>query len=107
MPPTPSAYDTSANRYSRDQLLHIYRSQDPEQIDVASLFLPGWKPGHLNGGAARSWGKPNDAHPQHDPTVCWDTNGNMMPLGLQEMSQEEKEVRISVMSAEFKRVLFR
>lgn len=66
---------------------------DSRHIDINALMMAGFSPGgHVNGNTSRGWGKPNDAHAHNDPTVCWDSNGDLGPLGHQEMSSEEKEV---------------
>lgn len=66
---------------------------DHRQVDINVLMMAGFSPGgHVNGNAPRGWGKPNDAHAHNDPAVCWDSNGDLGPLGHQEMSSEEKEV---------------
>lgn len=69
-------------------------SSDSHQPDISSLFAPGWSPGHVNGTAARpSWGKSGDTnHVAPDPGVCWDSDGRMLPVGLEDMTAEEKEL---------------
>ena len=91
---------TNPPRYSRDQLLSVFASQqqpNTNQTDVTSLFLPGWNPGHVNGTSTRGWGKSADTHPApQEPDLCWDSTGSVKPVGLQEMSSEEKEVGTSL-----------
>lgn len=81
-------------RYTREELLDLYRAApDLPQIDVANLFAPGWNPAHLNGNSSRSWGKTAEAsHAPQDPSVCWDPSGSIKPIGLQEMTEEEREL---------------
>ncbi|KAK3986829.1 GYF domain-containing protein mpd2 [Cladorrhinum sp. PSN332] len=79
--------------YSRDELLDIYRNTNGLQhIDASSLFEPSWHPEAANGGhSTRSWGKTGESgHTPQDPTVCWDANGNVRPIGLEDMSAEER-----------------
>ncbi|KAH8886135.1 hypothetical protein GQ53DRAFT_750746 [Thozetella sp. PMI_491] len=104
--PNPDPINTSASsqnplleslgslRYTKDELLEVAKGlHDSAQIDVASLFIPGWNPAHLNGSAARGWGKNSDhAHVPQDPGVCWDTDGLVRPMGLQGLSAEEKDL---------------
>ncbi|KAH8846476.1 hypothetical protein MCOR29_006923 [Pyricularia oryzae] len=91
----PSAADAAPYdgplRYTREQLLEISRNSE-SAINVEELFVSGWVPAPVNGTSVRNWGKPNETHVPQDPSVCWDTNGAVKPVGLQEMSQEEKEL---------------
>jgi PERQ amino acid-rich with GYF domain-containing protein len=61
--------------------------------DPTRLFAAGWNPGQINGHAPRGWGKSNDNHIPQEPGACWDDSGDSTPMGLQDMSLEEKEVR--------------
>lgn len=78
--------------YSREELLEIYKSHASSQMDASSLFAPTWHPEATNGGqSTRSWGKTGESgHTPQDPTVCWDANGNVKPVGLEEMTPEER-----------------
>lgn len=88
-----AAPDPVNSKYSKDDLLQLDKMAASRQIDVNVLMMAGFSPGgHVNGNASRGWGKPNDAHVHNDPTICWDSNGDLGPLGYQEMSSEEKEV---------------
>lgn len=79
-------------RYTKEQLLALAKAQAPS-VDLSSLLISGWNPGQVNGTPARGWGKTNENHVPQDPGVCWDANGQVKPIGLQEMSAEEREVR--------------
>ncbi|KAK4188903.1 hypothetical protein QBC35DRAFT_179948 [Podospora australis] len=91
-----SAYADSQGdmRYTRDQLLDIYKTTDMGQIDAASLFTPTWDPSHVNGNqSSRPWGKAGETgHIPQDPTVCWDAAGNVKPINLEPMTAEEREL---------------
>ena len=78
-------------RYSRDQLMDIFKGTSTGAVDVDGLFVGGWNTTQVNG-APRGWGKSSEGTVPQDPTVCWDTNGGITPVGLQEMTEEEKEV---------------
>ncbi|KAL8347594.1 hypothetical protein RB598_001099 [Gaeumannomyces tritici] len=100
--PAPQAQPTPADavpfdgslRYTKEQLLEIYKVSDTgTAANVESLFVAGWTPAPVSGSAARNWGKGNESHVPQDPSVCWDTSGTVKPIGLQDMSAEEKEVR--------------
>ncbi|KAG5978797.1 hypothetical protein E4U55_005912 [Claviceps digitariae] len=78
-------------RYSKDDLLSIYRSQKAGD-DPSRLFISGWDPSQVNGSSnARGWGKANDSHIPQEPGACWHPNGETTPMGLHELSAEEKE----------------
>ncbi|KAK4666445.1 kinesin-like protein [Podospora pseudopauciseta] len=97
---TPSSYPNSqpgfgegAAKYTREELLDIFNSIEPAKMDVSSLLEPNWNPGHLNGSqpSARPWGKSGDSgHAPQDPSVCWDADGSVKPIGLEDMTEEER-----------------
>lgn len=92
VPQTPSYDAVGAQRYSKDEILDLFRSvPTPNLPDIANLLVPGWNPGQINGATTRSWGKTGDSnHVAPDPGVCWDQDGKMQPVGLVEMTEEEK-----------------
>lgn len=90
-PVLPSNYDAGPARYTKDDLLGLYRSQKPGD-DPTRLFIPGWDPTHVNGGNVRGWGKTNDSNVPQEPGACWDHDGHTAPMGLHEFSTDEKEV---------------
>lgn len=98
MPSLPT--DPGAARYSKDQLLDLFRAQRGSQESISHLFMEGWNPGaaQVNGGASRGWGKPHEYHTGPESDLCWNPSADAKPLGLQEMSAEEKEVSSSVPS---------
>ncbi|KAH9889750.1 hypothetical protein F4778DRAFT_753931 [Xylariomycetidae sp. FL2044] len=106
MPVGSTAVDASApRRYSREQLLSIFDSQQHSDSlpDVSSLFMPGWNPGHANGAGSRGWGMSTDSHvvPQ-DPDICWDSSGSTKPMGLQDLTSEERELFTSDINSTMK-----
>ncbi|KAK0723538.1 hypothetical protein B0T26DRAFT_706738 [Lasiosphaeria miniovina] len=94
----PATSDPNALRYSKEELLDIYQkyknSEPSSQINPSSLFMPNWNPTQVNGSSSRGWGKPSgdSSHVPQDPTVCWDQDGNVRPVGLEEMTAEEREM---------------
>lgn len=38
------------------------------------------------------WGKRDDMKEAAGPDICWDHEGSVNPIAMQEMSEEEKEV---------------
>ncbi|KAF5666347.1 GYF domain-containing protein [Fusarium heterosporum] len=85
-----STYEVPPTRYTKDDLLAVFRPQQSGE-DVTHLFASGWNPGQVNGHAPRGWGKSNDNHIPQEPGACWDDSGDITPIGLQDMSLEEKE----------------
>lgn len=75
-------------------MLDIYKNHvEASQTSTAGLFMPSWNPGHVNGSQARTWGKSSDSsHVPQDPSVCWDPNGTVKPISLEDMSPEEREM---------------
>lgn len=83
------------NRYSKDQLLELYRSQRDSGVlgkNVTDCFVADWDP-HLESGLNGAWGKRDD---QKDaptgPEVCWDHTGQVEPLALVDMTDDEKDL---------------
>ncbi|KAF7554905.1 hypothetical protein G7046_g6685 [Stylonectria norvegica] len=85
----PATYDAGSTRYTKDDILDIFHPV--RSNDTSRLFISGWNPGHVNGNAARAWGKPNNDHVPQEPGACWNSAGDSTPMGLQEMSPEERE----------------
>jgi len=86
-------------RYSKGQLLDLYQRQQNTNgglsDDLNGLFVGGWQPDGANGTPAASWGRnDHNKEPQPGPEVCWDRDGRAEPLGLIDLDDEEKEVRI-------------
>ncbi|KAK4156082.1 hypothetical protein C8A00DRAFT_12921 [Chaetomidium leptoderma] len=93
--PQSTAFDSHNHlRYTREELLDIYRNQpESSQIDTTGLLMPNWNPAQVNGNHPRPWGKPSDSpHVPQDPSVCWDLNGAMQPISFEDMSAEEREM---------------
>lgn len=92
---TPAPNNPSPARYSKDQLLELFKSTSGSQDDVTRLFMDGWNPGagNVNGSASRGWGKTPEYNTGPDSDLCWNEGADQRPLGLQDMSADEKEVR--------------
>lgn len=85
-------------RYSKDQLLDLFKAQSTTdgglKDGLQTLYVGGWQPDLPNGTPSATWGR-ND-HPrdnQPGPDICWDRSGNVEPLALVDMDDEEREVR--------------
>ena len=96
-PPSPRNGASSETRYSKDQLLELFRSQAKKAdniVDIQKLFVDGWNPGAPNDTSNGSWAKRDDHREVAvGPEICWDHGGSIVPLGLMEMDDQEKEVR--------------
>lgn len=90
----PSSELSTDTRYSKDELLDIYKAQSSvgaANSDVSRLFSDGWNPGQSNG-THRGWGKTHDGRENHGPHVCWESNGSVQPISLVEMTEVERNV---------------
>ena len=56
--------------------------------------MPGWEPSAANGVLSGAWSRRDEQAKDSvpGPEVCWDRDGLVAPLGLVDMSEEEKEV---------------
>ncbi|KAK3711322.1 kinesin-like protein [Vermiconidia calcicola] len=84
-------------RYSKDQLLDLYKAQQNSdgglRDGLSNLYLGGWQPDATNGAANASWGRADHGRDtQLGPEVCWDKDGSVEPLGLTDMDDEEREL---------------
>lgn len=86
---------STESRYSKDQLLDLFRTQERHgfsSTNVNDLFVDGWSPGAVNGTSNGGWGRRDENKEAAGPDICWDHEGTINPISLQEMSEEEKEV---------------
>lgn len=87
---------TADSRYSKDQLLDLFRAQGRSgqaATNLSDLFVDGWNPEAVNGNSNGGWGKKEEYKDgSGGPEICWDHEGNVQPLALIEMGEEEKEV---------------
>ncbi|KAH6612829.1 hypothetical protein B0J18DRAFT_441205 [Chaetomium sp. MPI-SDFR-AT-0129] len=91
----PTAFTSSGLlRYSKEELLDIYKNSfDPSQMDTTNLLMSNWNPAQMNGSQTRPWGKSSESsHVPQDPSVCWDANGTVKPIGFESMSAEERDM---------------
>lgn len=82
-------------RYSKDQLLDLYRAQRESGVlgkNVEDYFMADWDPHMVTAPVNGAWGKRDDHKTSAGPEVCWDHGGQAEPLGLTDMSDGEKEV---------------
>jgi len=87
-------------RYTKNQLLDIYKAQRESgglDRDISHLFENGWDPTQSNGANGRaSWGKSSDGRDNQGPNIAWEPKGNIEPLSLQPMTEEEKNVSCTI-----------
>lgn len=93
-PAAASPADSTAARYSREELLDLSRmARAHHPVHIRDLLMESFDPySPVNGNSARGWGKPSDSTSYNDPAACWDGDGSRGPLGYQDMSPEEREV---------------
>lgn len=94
---------SAETRYSKDQLLDLFKTQERNgfsSTNVNDLFIDGWSPGAVNGTSNGGWGKRDDTREAAGADICWDHEGSVNPIAIQEMNEEEREVyRTRTMSA--------
>ena len=61
-------------------------------MNVNSLYVDGWSPGAVNGASNGGWGKRDDNKETAGPDICWDLEGSVNPIAMQEMTEEERDV---------------
>lgn len=94
-------------RYSKQELLEIFKFQQQSRVTdeshVSRLFADGWAPNEPQGSSNRAgWGKNSDGKDCSAPEICWDFNGSTQPVGLVEMSEEEKRLFKADINSPFK-----
>lgn len=87
------------DRYSRGQLLSLLREQQDANAlaaGLAELVVSDWQQDAANGATAwtRRDEQAKDIQPAAD--VCWNQDGAVLPLGLVDMTDQEREVRSRV-----------
>ena len=90
---------SAESRYSKDQLLDLFRTQERNgfsSTNINDLFVDGWSPGVVNGTSNGGWGKRDDMKEAAGPDICWDHEGSVNPVAMQEMTEEEREVYLAL-----------
>ncbi|KAJ5923714.1 hypothetical protein N7454_008959 [Penicillium verhagenii] len=81
-------------RYSKDQLIDLYKAQrDSGSLgkNVEDYFVADWDPHMVPTPVNGAWGKRDDHKTSAGPEVCWDHGGQAEPLGLNDMTESEKD----------------
>lgn len=87
----------SESRYSKDIMLSIFKSQKEAGDlgkNLSTLFIDGWDPEKAHGSTNQSWSKRDEPGREGNslgPEVCWEFRGGVLPLGLSQLSEEERE----------------
>ncbi|KAL8906489.1 MAG: hypothetical protein Q9171_006250 [Xanthocarpia ochracea] len=84
----------SETRYSKDQLLDLFRAQtrNSPSTHVSDLYVDGWHPSSANGMTNGGWSRKDELREgSAGPEMCWDHEGKVHPLALSDMSEQEKE----------------
>jgi len=80
-------------RYSKDQLLDLYRQQrDAGELNthISDLYI-GEGDALVNGASTAKWGRRDESDDMAE-SICWDKQGNILPMGLMDMTDDEREV---------------
>ncbi|MCJ1400360.1 hypothetical protein MMC11_003565 [Xylographa trunciseda] len=87
---------TTDSRYSREQLLDIFRTQGDSGIlfkSPSEHLIEGWNPNTSTAASNGAWNRRDDHKDgSNGPEICWDYEGSIQPLGLLDVSEEEKEL---------------
>lgn len=77
--------------YGKEELLNIFKSQESSGgLGKVSDLLET----ELNGSGSGGWGRSGD-EAINGVELCWEKDGGLKPIGLDEMTEEEREVRAS------------
>ena len=99
IPPHRNGTWSAEHRYSKDQLLSLYREEmDSSRLkdDMSKLYVHGWEPS-ISNGTSTSWSRREEKESHAGPDLCWVPDGSVIPQALQEMTAEEKEVSFPVL----------
>jgi hypothetical protein len=92
----PTAATSSDLRYSKDKFLEIFKAeQDAGNLinNMDGLYIGGFHPSASNGVAGTTWGRRDEHKENHSVELCWDRNARMFPKSLEDLTDEERDVR--------------
>lgn len=83
-------------RYGKEQLLDLYKAQQSAEGGLSDglqgLLMGGFHPDVANG-TASGWARVEQSRDsQPGPEACWEKDGSVVPLGLTDMDDDEREV---------------
>ena len=73
-------------------MFRAHEKNGQSSININDLFMDGWTPGTVNGNENGGWGKKDDFRESAGTDICWDFDGAVRPVSLNEMDDEEREV---------------
>jgi PERQ amino acid-rich with GYF domain-containing protein len=82
----------SETRFSKEQLLEIYKAMAESCWNLDDVLNEGWIPGMAGNAGSGSWGRRDDQRDGAGAEICWDHEGLIQPISLLKMTEEEKEV---------------
>ncbi|KAL9604142.1 MAG: hypothetical protein Q9219_000730 [cf. Caloplaca sp. 3 TL-2023] len=81
-------------RYTKDFILDLYRAQargGSSIVPITELYEEGWNPPSFNGTNGAGWSRKDESKDGlSGPEICWDHDGQVQPLGLIDMTDEEQ-----------------
>lgn len=79
----------ASTTYSKEDLLNVFKAQESSGgLELVSdLLEPDFK-----GSGSEGWGRTGDESGD-GVSLCWKQDGGLKPIGLEEMSEQEREVR--------------
>ena len=89
------------SRYTKEQMLQVYQGQKMSgtlRKDLTRLFEGTWDPIKATSTDGGSWSKYENKDATIGPDVCWDSTAGNQPLGLVDMTDEERMVRDPVVA---------
>lgn len=97
---------TGDSRYSKEDLLNIFRGQRDSGAlgkQMGDHFLASWNPLEEAPATNGAWGKKEDQKESPPgPEVCWDYLGLHEPLGLIDMTEDERELFTTTVNSPLK-----
>ncbi|CRG83918.1 PERQ amino acid-rich with GYF domain-containing protein 2 [Talaromyces islandicus] len=97
---------TVDSRYSKEQLLNIFKTQRDSGAlgkNMGDHFLAAWNPLEDSSSTNGAWGKREDQKdPSSGPEVCWDHLGQHGPLGLTDLTDDERELFTTTVNSPLK-----
>lgn len=73
-------------------MLQLFRADDSDSDNLSDLYVGGFEPAATNGNSSAGWGRREEHKDSHGADVCWDRQAHLLPMGLQDMTDEERDV---------------
>lgn len=75
--------------------MHLFKAQQESESlteGLPDLFVGGWEPSTSNGISGPSWGRREENKDGHSVDLCWDRNARIVPLAVNDLTDEERDV---------------